>query len=621
MRGISIARLLIVFAVVVVSGLAASIGVQTFTLEKLKVNGPIYATIVDGKDLIADILPPPLYVVEAYMLASETALHPERAETNLTKIAALEAEYEVRREYWRDSNLPQDLQSKLLNDVLVKGDSFWSGYREAFVPAVAASDTPRMQAITADLSERFWAHDQAVRQLVDMANTHLVAQEQMARDTSGTLGLAAAIGSALSVALFIAGIWFFRFRAIVPLGQITNYMSLLAAGDLTKEVPFSTRHDEIGTMANSVEVFRQAALERKRLRLDAEEARSLSEAERQQREQMDAEQAAALAQVVETLGAGLARLAECNIRYTIDQPFSPDFEALRRDFNGTLAAFQKTLVEVLEATQTIHQNGLEMRTASEDLGRRTEQQAAALEETSAALEQVTITVQESSERSIDTRRLVGEAKKCSEESGKVVQDAIAAMNRIEQSSTEIGQIIGVIDEIAFQTNLLALNAGVEAARAGEAGKGFAVVAQEVRELAQRSASAAKEIKSLVANSGNEVDAGVKLVAETGTALSRIQDYVQTINQNVEAMSTAAVEQSVGLKQISTAVNELDQMTQQNANMVQETSSISQTLSAGSAHLSELVGRFTLNRRSQIRETTAQTPQLQQKRSEPAKQAA
>ncbi|QLF68512.1 HAMP domain-containing protein [Peteryoungia desertarenae] len=601
MGRLSIARLLILFAVVVVSGLAASIGLQSYTLERLKIKGPIYSTIIDGKDLIADILPPPLYVVEAYMLANETALHPQRAGTNLANIDALASEYEVRRQYWKESALPQFLQDKLLADVLVKGDAFWSDFRAKFLPAVATGDAEEMRQVTTILADRFWAHDVAVRELVDMAGQHLVAQEDMAQNTSSSLGLAAGVGSALSVALFITGIWFFRRRAIVPLSRITNYMSVLAAGDLSKEVPFSSRSDEIGTMAHSVEVFRQAALERKRMRLDVEEARTRSEAERLQREKLTAEQAAALAQVVDTLGAGLARLAECNIRYTIDEPFSGEFEPLRRDFNTALAAFQATLVDVLEATKTIHENGLEMRSASENLARRTEQQAAALEETSAALEQVAVTVKQSSERSMDTKRLVGEAKVCTEESSKVVNDAIDAMKRIEQSSNEIGQIIGVIDEIAFQTNLLALNAGVEAARAGEAGKGFAVVAQEVRELAQRSATAAKEIKVLVANSGTEVDAGVRLVAETGTALNRIQDYVQTINRNVEAISTAAMEQAVGLKQISSAVNDLDQMTQQNAAMVEETSAISHTLSGGSTHLTELVSRFTLNRRSKVRD--------------------
>ncbi len=258
-------------------------------------------------------------------------------------------------------------------------------------------------------------------------------------------------------------------------------------------------------------------------------------------------------------------------------------------------------MQVLETTQAIHENGLEMRSASDNLAKRTEQQAAALEETSAALEEVAVTVAQASERSTETRKLVAEAKVCTEDSGRVVQSAIEAMKNIERSAAEIGQIIGVIDEIAFQTNLLALNAGVEAARAGEAGKGFAVVAQEVRELAQRSAVAAKEIKTLVSNSGQQVHVGVKLVDDTGHALARIDNYVSTIDKNVDAISTAAVEQSAGLRQISIAVNELDQMTQQNAAMVEETTALSHTLSTASTHLSALVNSFVLNRRAKVRD--------------------
>ena len=598
---ITIARLLTVFAIVILSGLGASIGLQTYTLEKLKVNGPIYATIVDGKDLIADILPPPLYVVEAYMLSSETALHPDRATVNLAKIEKLAAEYEARRKYWQQSNLPQTLKDKLLNDVLVKGDRFWQEFRTEFIPAASAADLEAKQAATESLLESFWVHDLAVRELVEMASGHLVAQEAYARASSGSLGRAVAIGSAVSVILFVLGIMFFRLRVIGPLDRITTYMSHLAAGDLTQEVPFVTRSDEIGTMANSVEVFRQAALERKRLRLEAEDARVAAEAEGIERERLTNAQAAALANVVATLGAGLSRLAECNIRYTIDEPFGADFEPLRHDFNNALAAFQATLVDVLEATRTIHAHGEEMREASDNLAKRTEQQAAALEETSAALSQVTATVKQASERTVETRTLVRDAKACSEESSKVVKDAIEAMRMIENSSEEIGKIIGVIDEIAFQTNLLALNAGVEAARAGEAGKGFAVVAQEVRELAQRSATAAKEIKTLIATSGTQVEAGVRLVSQTGSSLARIEDFVSVINLNVEAISTASVEQAEGLRQISSAVSEIDRMTQQNAAMVEETTAISHALSAGSAHLTQLAGRFTLNRRSKIRE--------------------
>ncbi|CZT36045.1 methyl-accepting chemotaxis protein [Rhizobium sp. 9140] len=300
---------------------------------------------------------------------------------------------------------------------------------------------------------------------------------------------------------------------------------------------------------------------------------------------------------VEELGAALERLSQCNIRMSLDEPFVGEFERLRRDFNTSIAEFQKTLTNVLSQTSALNDSSQEMRQAAEQLAERSQQQAAALEETSAALDEVTATVNSSTENTQETRTLVQNARLSTGASAAVVEETVTAMHRIEQASREISQIIGVIDEIAFQTNLLALNAGVEAARAGEAGKGFAVVAQEVRELAQRSAKAAKEIKVLITNSGKEVMEGVRLVGKTGAALQEIDVFVRRIDQNVDAIATAAKEQSIGLREINKAVNDLDRMTQENAAMSERTTDISRALAEGADALAALVSLFKLNRRT------------------------
>ncbi len=325
---------------------------------------------------------------------------------------------------------------------------------------------------------------------------------------------------------------------------------------------------------------------------------------------------------VEELGAALERLSQCNIRVTLDKPFVGELERLRLDFNKSIAEFQKTLENVLGQTGDLTRSSQEVSEASVDLAERSREQAVALEETSAALEEITATVRSSTENMKETRKLVQSARASTVASTEVVERTVDAMQRIETASREISQIIGVIDEIAFQTNLLALNAGVEAARAGDAGKGFAVVAQEVRELAQRSANAAKEIKVLINNSGTEVLEGVRLVGETGEALKQIDALVRHIDGNVDTISKAADEQAVGISEINKAVNRLDRMTQENAAMSARTTVISTTLAQGADALAQLVSLFKLNRRATQREDGSSVrPDTSHRRDQASKRAA
>jgi len=296
---------------------------------------------------------------------------------------------------------------------------------------------------------------------------------------------------------------------------------------------------------------------------------------------------------ITSLANALGAVADGDLMQQLDTPFVPSMERVRGDFNDAIAKLRSAMQAVGENAATIASGSDEIRNAAGDLARRTEQQAASLEETAAALEQITTTVGDSSRRADEAGRLVTRTKTGAEQSGIVVRNAIQAMGQIEQSSKEITNIISVIDDIAFQTNLLALNAGVEAARAGDAGKGFAVVAQEVRELAQRSAKAAKEIKDLIRNSTTEVESGVKLVRETGESLKTIEEYIVTINRHMDAIATSSREQSVGLAEVNTAVNQMDQVTQRNAAMVEETNAASASLADESRKLRDLISQFRL----------------------------
>ena len=423
---------------------------------------------------------------------------------------------------------------------------------------------------------------------VDAQSEMLTSEAHVTVDTSlAVLGAVLLAAIAASLAVTVYGI-------TRPVNALRQRMLTLAEGETQQPVFGLTRKDEVGQMATAVAVFRDNAIERIRLEQEAEASRGLSERERQEREALKSEEAATIQHVVDALASGLENLSNGDVTYRIRQPFGLNLDGLRNNFNGSMDKLQSTLRRVEESTRSINAGANEMRASADDLARRTEQQAASVEETAAALEEITTAVKDSARRAEEAGTLVARTREGAERSGIVVRDAVEAMQLIEKSSGEITNIISVIDEIAFQTNLLALNAGVEAARAGEAGKGFAVVAQEVRELAQRSAAAAKDIKTLIGASSLQVQAGVQKVRETGTALSTISTEVQEINRNVSAIVEAAREQSIGLQEINTAVNTMDQGTQQNAAMVEQTTAATHSLSSDVSTLSQLLAQFRLN---------------------------
>ncbi len=291
------------------------------------------------------------------------------------------------------------------------------------------------------------------------------------------------------------------------------------------------------------------------------------------------------------INKALAGLAEGDLAVTLPRPFVPSMEGLRDNFNGSISKLNDTMRKLGSFSVAIAEGSSEISSAADSFSRRTEQQAASLEQTAAALDEITMTVTDTSRRAEDAGKLVSATANDAEASGHVMEKAITAMGEIETSSREISSILGVIDDIAFQTNLLALNAGVEAARAGEAGKGFAVVAQEVRELAQRAATAAREIKTLISTSDKLVSNGVDIVSRTGTALKQIVEQVAEMDRNISAIAEAAREQSVALKEVAASVNSMDQATQQNAAMAEETTAASAAQAKQAALLREQLAQF------------------------------
>lgn len=294
------------------------------------------------------------------------------------------------------------------------------------------------------------------------------------------------------------------------------------------------------------------------------------------------------------LGLALKEMSNGNLSTTLDRPFVPTMEALRHDFNKASATLSKAMTTVGQRSQTISDGARRMDVAAADLARRSEQQAASVEETAATLEEITTAVAQSSERASDAAALASSTRDETNVSLDVVEQAVRAMKAIQQSASDISNIIAVIDDIAFQTNLLALNAGVEAARAGESGRGFAVVAQEVRSLAQRSAESAKEIKALINRSDREVVEGVAKVNETGQSIRGIAAKIATISANLHEIVQSAKEQTAGVREVSNTVVRMDSATQENASLADTSATISSELSAEAEELFGLLGRFRLS---------------------------
>jgi methyl-accepting chemotaxis protein len=398
-----------------------------------------------------------------------------------------------------------------------------------------------------------------------------------------------ALGAFVSIAIVLLT----RRQVVRPLQQVTDVLERLSKGDLSAEPPSAARSDEIGKMNHALQAFHRAVLDRQ-AELEAADQREALDAERARSEALRAEAEQAQTQVVSSIADGLASLSRGDFTVRLDHAFPSAYEKLRHDFNATVGSLSETISAILGSVAAIRSSSGEISRAADDLSLRTQQQASGLEQAAAAIGEITDTVRRTSAGAQEANDAVRSANGEVDRSGEVVRQAIDAMSGIERSSGEIGQIIGVIDEIAFQTNLLALNAGVEAARAGEAGKGFAVVASEVRALAQRSAEAAKEIKALISSSTEHVSRGVDFVGETGEALTRIAEQVRKVNGIVSDIATSAREQATGIGEINTTVDQMDKVTQQNAAMVEQTTAASHQLAREAEQLADLVGRFRIS---------------------------
>ena len=421
-----------------------------------------------------------------------------------------------------------------------------------------------------------------------------VAQEHAERQASAALrSFSIGIGLVAIALLFVLGMMLLISRRVSdPLRNIQGAMLKLADGDFSVVLPGLDRKDEIGDVANAVERFKALAMERARAEADESLKRQAAEAELQARAAEERARAAdEQASAMRALGEGLKRLADGDLTIRLDAGFTENYQAIKDDFNETIGRLQSTIQAIALANGEVSNAASEIATSTTDLSQRTEEQAASLEQTSASMEEISTTVKQNAQNAQQANSLTQSTAQIADQGGQVVAEAVSAMARIEESSRKISDIISVIDEIARQTNLLALNAAVEAARAGEAGRGFAVVAAEVRSLAQRSSQAAKDIKDLIVNSSGQVRDGVDLVNRAGSSLSEIVESIKQVAGIVADIATASAEQASGLDQVSKALVQMDEATQQNSALVEENAATAKTLDDQQAEMRERMTFF------------------------------
>jgi methyl-accepting chemotaxis protein len=563
-----------------------------FALRELKVGGPIYHRIVLGKELVADVVPPPIYLIDAFIEATLIANEPWSLEPRKKRLEELRAAYDKRQAFWKQQSLGKDLQDQLVA-VHDPAKQFWDAIESRYLPAHAKGDKDGADNAFLAIAAAFEEHRVAVVKVADLANSFSGHLETEAAARERILQMVIGGMAALVLAIVIACIGGVVAGLVRPVSRIKSAMSELAGGNLDVVIPGEGRRDEIGEMAKAVQVFRDAAVEKLRIERNAEEERVRAEETRKQAEQEAIAGERAL--VMQSIGAGLSRLAAKDLTYRMSGEIPEAYRQLQADFNTAATQLEQAVQNVIASTGIINSGSQEISSAADDLARRTEQQSASLEQSTAALTQITNTVRASADGARQANDIVAATTANADKDCQLVRRAVEAMADIEKSSAQIGQIIGVVDDIAFQTNLLALNAGVEAARAGEAGRGFAVVAAEVRALAQRSASAAKEIKTLIKTSKDQVDAGVRLVAATGESLERIVAQLAEISAVVGRISEGASEQAGQLGEVNQAINHMDQVAQANAAMVEQSTAASRSLAMETDQLSRLITQFSVGR--------------------------
>jgi len=546
--------------------LATAIVFSAYSINTIRFGGEMHRVNQQLNDFNADILPPPAYLVESYLVANLVARSPGQLDELSKKLAELKRQWQERADHWASSDLDPDLKAGIAETVAKDGAEFWKIIETRLLPVARNGDAQEMAAALRALDVVYERHRTRIDALVSGASER---QKELADSAFYTL-TAIFLGLGLAVLAVFGGIagalTGLRRRVIDPLASTAQTMERMAEGNL--EIGRRHQHgdDEIGTMTRAIEVFRQSAI-------DAQEA--------------DAERARIMAVLRERLSA----MAGGNLDTPIETYFADAYKGIRMDFNQAQAALRDVIHSVVNSSYEIRRSANEVNEAASDLSERAARQAATLEETAAALQRTSDGIRSGSDLAQEVNAEVALARQNASENRVIVETAAEAMTEIEASFGEVATITNLIQNIAFQTNILALNAGVEATRAGEAGKGFIVVANEVRALAQRSSEAVTAIQKLMAKSGDSIANGTRQVATSSSALQEMIEIIDRVGARVGDLAVSSGSQAAHINEVNNAVADLERNTQQNAAMAEELSAASELLKTAVAALTEQTAIF------------------------------
>ncbi|MBK1839854.1 HAMP domain-containing protein [Azospirillum sp. YIM B02556] len=512
LKNLRIAALTNLFGVVVTLGFLAVVVTGALAIRELKVGGPIYQRIVLGKDLIADILPPPEYVIEAYLEATLAMNEPASVEQRWTRLAQLRKDYDERHDYWLKESFEPALVDRLTRTSHAPVTRFWSEIETRFLPALAGKDEAAARASYAVIADAYAAHRAVVDRIVEETSRYNSETEVDAADRERLFMTAVWGVSALVLTVLVLGVLGIRRRVVRPVGELTVAMRALAQGNLATAIPGAERGDEIGAMAQALRVFKENAEEAERLRRLREEERERSEREKQ---------------------AALLRMAE-----TVETEASNAVDVVA----GQTGLMADNATRMAESARAVSGNSQTVAAAATQALSNAQTVAAASEQLSASIREIAAQI---GTATMMTGDAVGASVRAEE-----------TIRRLADAVTRIGEVTNLINDVAGQTNLLALNATIEAARAGEAGKGFAVVANEVKQLASQTARATDEIESQIAaiqaTTAEAVDA-VRAIAERVRGVEAVS---ATVAAAIEEQEAATGEIARNVVQTSTAAQEV-----------------------------------------------------------------